>query len=475
MPSPLNILLLQAEDTGRHLGCYGDAYAHTPNIDRLAAEGCRYTNAFSHSPVCAPSRGGTVTGCYPWAVGIHHMRSKRLEPPRCFTHELVDGGHHVSWPTKLDFNFDPTPGWCTDNDEWWEKPPPDAPFFLYANFDTTHESSMFRELPDWHRHSPEDCPAELRHDPDQAPVPPYLPDTPELRWQLSRYYDALTVIDRQIGERLAWLERHGLAENTVVIFLSDHGRGLPREKRWCYEAGIHLPLIVRWPGRLKPGSVSDEMVGWVDIAPTILSLAGRPVPPHYQGQVFLGENRAAAREYIFAGRDRMDSLFDKVRVTRDRRHLYIRNDAAPLPWAQKQSYMEQLPAVPVMREMHARGELSGPSASFFGTRKPNEELYDCEADPDNLVNLAGDPAHTDTLERLRAALDTNLVRFGDLGEVDERSLIERGVIADSLTDYAERDDPRLPPEQQIGPMPPPMTLEEFRKIENGFERPPKAG
>ncbi|MGC9451618.1 MAG: sulfatase family protein [Oceanipulchritudo sp.] len=460
MTQPLNIMLLQCEDIGRHLGCYGDPYASTPNMDQLASEGARYTNAFSHAPVCAPSRGGMVIGCYPWTIGNHLMRCTLVNPPRMFTHELVDAGYHVSWPTKLDFNFEPTEGWCTDQEEWWSRKAPDMPFFVYRNFGLTHESRMFKEVPDWHgRDFP--CPEEARHDPEQAPVPPYLPDTPELRRQIAAYHDAMSAIDQQIGQCLQWLDENGHREDTIVILLADHGRGLPREKRWCYDAGLHLPLIIRWPGKIGPGSVTDELVAWVDIAPTILTLAGLPVPDHYQGQVFLGEDRAPEREYVFAGRDRMDEVFDKQRVARDRKFHYVRNDAHWLPWAQKQWYMEQQPVMPVMRKLNAEGKLQGDEAVFFQPGKPEEELFDAEQDPDMLHNLAGDPAYSDTLKRLRAALDEVIAKYSDLGETDERDLIRQGIVTDKLAEYKERcARDELPADQIIGPRPIPTTLEE---------------
>lgn len=459
---PLNFVFLQCEDIGRHLGCYGDDYAWTPNMDGLATEGTVFDQAISHAPVCAPSRGGMVTGCYPWSIGNHFMRCTRLNPPRNFTHELVDAGYHVSWPTKLDFNFDPTEGWCTNQEPWWQKPPPEEPFFVYRNFGISHESRMFKEVPSWHEHD-FPCPEEARHDPAKAPLPPYFPDTPELRRQVATYYDGVSAIDHQIGRCLRWIDDHDLRENTVVILLSDHGRGLPREKRWCYEAGIHLPLIVRWPGMLEAGSRNGELVAWVDVAPTVLSLAGVRIPEHYQGQVFLGEDKASTRAYAFAGRDRMDEVFDKVRVARDKQYLYIRNDAPGLPWAQKQRYMEQQPIMPVMRQMWAEGKLTGDEAAFFRDHKPEEELFDVEADPHCLRNLADDPAHVETLARLRSALEGHLVEVGDLGDTDERIHIAQGLVTDKMAEYAQRlPRDELPRDQIMGPRPIPMTLEEAK-------------
>jgi len=457
MQNKWNIVLLQGEDVGRHLGCYGDDYADTPNLDGLAAEGARFTHAFSHSPVCAPSRGGMVTGCYPWAIGNHGMRSKLIDPPRNFTHELRDAGYDVSWPTKLDFNFEPKPGWCDDQEPWHEKPPPREPFFVYENFGATHESRMFPEPPQYNQ--PRELDLSRIHDPEKVPVPSYWPDSAELRTQVAKYYDAFTAIDREIGQRLQWLDEHGLRENTVVIFLSDHGRGLPREKRWCYDAGLHLPLIIRWPGELEAGSVSEDLVGWVDIAPTLLALAGVARPDHYNGQVFLGPEKAPPREFVFAGRDRMDEVFDKVRVARSKRWHYIRNDAPGLPYAQNQWYMEQQPAVPVARQLHAEGKLEGPAALFFRERKPAEELYDAESDPEMVQNLAGNPDFEDILLTHRAALQKHLNEVGDLGETTEEDLVKQGLVENRIPEYAKRQS-KLPPEQVLGPDPIPMTLRE---------------
>lgn len=454
-----NIILLQGEDVGLHLGCYGDSNARTPNLDRLAAEGARFTNAFTHAPVCAPSRGGMVSGRYPYSLGNHHMRCTLTHPPRTFTQELRDAGYYVNWNTKLDFNFDPQEGWCDETSAWHEKPAPEQPFFLYENLSVTHESRMFPGTTDALDDPPTVAASLQPHDPARMTVPPHLVDCPEVRRQLAKYYNAFSVLDAEIGNRLHWLDAQGLRENTVVIFLSDHGRGLPREKRWCYDAGLHLPLIVRWPESIPPEMVCDELVGWVDIAPTLLSLAGVPVPAQYQGQVFLGDHTAVSRQYVFAGRDRMDEVFDRVRVARDKRWHYIRNYAPNLPWAQCQKYMEQQEVMGVMRELWRNGNLSGSAGTFFRETKPPEELYDVESDPDCIHNLADDPALTSVLERLRRALDQHLDVVGDLGAITEEELIERGILTNRLPEYRERRN-LCPPERIIGPRPFPMTLRE---------------
>ncbi len=461
-----NFILLIGEDAGRYAGCYGDPVARTPNLDRLAAEGCRYDNGFSTAPVCAPSRSTLVSGKHAWSIGSHHMRSTLTQPPRLFTHELRDAGYYVSWPTKLDFNFEPDADFREDADDWIDKlrhgELSDRPFFLYRNFGITHESTMWAEPQSFggarderekHLHTIAEA---HRCDPSTVRVPAYLPDTPEVRADIARFYDALTLMDGQVGQVLDALEASPYRDNTVVIYLTDHGRGLIREKRWCYDAGVHLSLLIRWPNGIEAGSVSDELVSWVDVGPTILSLAGVDVPGDYQGQVFLGPARAGERACVFFGRDRMDEAFDRTRGARDRRWHYIRNDFPQLPWMQRNRYMEIQLTTQVAREMNARGELADSAAQFFADRKPPEELYDAQADPDMVRNLIDEPACAEHAQRLRAALVENIERFGDMGEFSERQLIERGVVVNRLDDeYRSRIGP-LAEHLRIGPYPQPV-------------------
>ena len=470
LPRPRFVVLLVGEDTGLHLGCYGNAYATTPNLDRLASRGRRYTHAFTHSPVCAPSRSGLVTGRYPWAIGTHPMRSTLLDPPRLFTQELRDAGVHVAWPTKTDFNFEPPPGFADTTEDWLDtlaQAPPPAPAFLYRNFNVSHESGVWDRSPHGGR-TYADTLAELApaepHDPAHAPVPAYLPDTPETRTDVARYFDTLLLQDREIGRALDALDAAGVADETLVIYLTDHGRGLPREKRWCYDAGLHLPLIARWPGVIEPGTVDEQLVAWVDVAPTILSLMGVPVPASYDGQVFLGPDRAEPRRFAFAGRDRMDENFDHVRVARSKRHHYIRNGFPGLPYAAFQRYMEHEPTLQRMRELHAAGELRGDAALFMAERKAPEELYDAERDPGCLVNLADDPAHLPALEEHRRALDAFAASVPDLGLRDETDLVAEGLVADRLTDEYRPRAGTLPPGQRIGPVQAPMTRREAEAL-----------
>lgn len=439
-----NIVLLVAEDTGRHHGCYGDLLQLTPNIDRLAAEGCRFDAGISHSPVCSPSRAGLVTGQYPTKIRAHHHRSKLVSPPRLVTHELRDAGYFVCWPGKQDFNFDPRESF-RDCDRPWEadlregRVPRDRPLFLYANLGVTHESGMWpAEHPEWaDRPEAVQTDAELDSlgvevDPAAVPVPPYLPDTPEVRADIARYYHRLSVQDLMVKRVTDAIDAAGIRENTLVIYLADHGRGLPREKRWLYEAGIHVPLIVRWPEQIEAGSVRTDPVGWVDVPRTLLSVAGVEAPAEYDGQVFLGRQADALREYAFAARDRMDETQDTCRAAHDGRYLYIRNLQPDRPYAQRNKYMEYMPTMHALREGRAAGTLKGATGVFMTDSKPVDELYDTQADPHCVRNLAAEPSQAARVQRMRAAVEAWMRHTDDPGTRPEQDLIEAGVVEDVL-------------------------------------------
>ena len=439
--APPNILWIVADDHSPDLGSYGDSYAITPNLDRLATEGVRFTRAFATSPVSGPARSTLITGTYATTIGSHHMRSTAVPPTyvKAFPEWLRAAGYYTSNHDKTDYNFSPWlatdpdravheaplgPWDDSSRDAHWRNRKPDQPFFSVINLGTTHEG---------HVHFPDDqfpepmlsLTADQRHDPASAMLPPYYPDTPIARQSWSRYHDLVTVMDGQVGEILAELEADGLAEETVVFFYGDHGRGLPRAKRWAYDSGLQVPLIVRWPGRLEAGSVRDDLVSFLDFAPTLLSLARAPVPDHMQGRVFLGEDAKPPPARLFFTRDRVDEAYDRIRGVRDERYKYIRNFEPGLPYAQPIAYVDKLPMMREWRRLAAEGTLTGPPARFFAKTKPAEELYDTETDMHEVINLADEPAHADRLAIMRGALDSWIVETGDLGEVPEAELVAR--------------------------------------------------
>lgn len=424
-----NILWISLEDISPNLGCYGDAYAVTPNIDRLAAQGVRFSRAFSHAGVCAPTRSGIITGMHPTTIGTHYMRCKGVPPAhvKCFPEYLRAAGYYCTNDSKTDYNFDaPLTAWDDNRGgaHWRNRPEKDQPFFCVINLTTTHESQI--RLPEAQlAKRREAIPAEQRHDPAKAVVPPYYPDTPVVRRDIANYYDNLTFTDQRVGQILEQLEADGLANDTIVFFWGDHGWGMPRGKRWIYDSGIRVPLVVRWPGTIAPGSVRDDLVCFLDLAPTVLSLAGVKRPAHLQGQVFLGSERAAERQYIYAARDRMDETLDIIRAVRDKQFKYIRNYLPERTQSQDIAYMNEMPTMKEWRRLAAAGKLVFPQTTFFAKTKPVEELYDTEADPHEVHNLAAAPEHKATLERLRAAHEAWRLETADLGLVPEAELNER--------------------------------------------------
>lgn len=444
-PRP-NILWITAEDISPDLGCYGDRYAVTPNIDRFAAEGTRFDRAFAPAGVCAPARSSLITGMYPTSIGTHNMRCKGVPPAavRCFTETLRARGYYCSNRAKTDYQFDaPLTAWddCSRRAHWRGRAE-GQPFFSVINITTTHESqirSSARKLLDRLGAFGKN----KKHDPDGAVVPPYYPNTALARGDWARYADLITLMDREVGAIVKELDSDGLAEETIVWFFGDHGRGLPRAKRWIYDSGIHVPLIVRVPetyrqlayaddpAALAPGTAWGDLVSFVDFAPTTLSLAGGRVPGHMQGKAFLGGQKTAPRKYVFAARDRMDEAYDLIRAVRDKRFKYIRNFMPHITRGQDIEYMNQMPTMRTMRRLHAEGTLSGPALDYFRPEKPVEELYDTQADPHEIDNLAGRDEHEETLWRMRGALDEwmrNIVDVGLIPEPDLDEMIRPGAI-----------------------------------------------
>ncbi len=420
----LNILWISCEDTSPDLGCYGDEYATTPNLDRLAGQGCRYTRAFVPYPVCAPTRSAVITGMYPSTLGTMHMRTsmkgyEAVPPPavKCFTEYLRAAGYYCTNNSKTDYQFKPPfTAWDESSKKaHWRKRPEGAPFFSVINLTVSHESRCWPKKNE-----------KLVHDPAKAPVPPYYPDTPVVRQNIARYYDNVGKMDAQAGRILQDLTDDGLADSTVVFFWGDHGRGLPRHKRWCYDSGIHVPLIVRWPGMIKGASVCGDLISLIDLAPSVMSIAGVDIPTHMQGKAFLGPAKSVPREFIIAGRERMDlNSDDHIRCIRDKRYKYIRNFMPEKPYAQPIPYRDKMPIMQEWRRLDAAGQLKGPATLFMRKTKPPEEFYDTDSDPYEINNLIDSAQHQTIVADMRQKLDRWIRRTGDLGQITEDELIER--------------------------------------------------
>ncbi|HSQ54121.1 MAG TPA: sulfatase [Gemmata sp.] len=452
-----NIVFITCEDISPNLGCYGDTDAITPNLDRLASQGARFTRAFTHAPVCAPSRCGIITGQYPTTLGSHHMRSKLVKAPPLFTNYLKKAGYTICWPTaggggigKTDFNFDPPKGWADVTLDWTNEPEVlKPPFFAVYNITVTHESQARASHFQYAKNTARLKPGE-HHNPAKVRIPPYYPDTAPVRDCVATYHDNITAMDYIVGDVLKVLDDNKLAENTVVVFYGDHGAGLSRMKRWPYDSGLRVPFLVRWPGKIEPGTIRNDLVCFLDLAPTVLSLAGAKVPEYMVGRVILGENTALAPQYVFAARDRMDETYDRIRSVRSSRYRYIRNFNPELPYMQYINYMDEMPIMREWRRLAFEGKLNKTQMLFMAREKPREELYDLEDDPYEINNLVD--AESVLIQRIRKemsdALDKWMVDTKDLGEVSEKELIKRGIVKDVLaTEYDARVKlhPKTPP------------------------------
>ncbi|MDA0374004.1 MAG: sulfatase-like hydrolase/transferase [Planctomycetota bacterium] len=419
-----NVLWISSEDNGPDLGCYGSEVADTPNLDALAEAGVRYDRAWSNAPVCSAARTTIILGVHPQSIGAEHQRSRLPLPAPIvpFPRLLREAGYYCTNRQKTDYNLeDPGQVWDQSNGKaHWRGRDGEQPFFAVFNFTVSHESQV-RKRP----HTPV-------HDADSIPIPPQHPDAPEVRRDWAQYHDKITEMDAQAGRVLAQLEEDGLAENTIVLYWGDHGAGLPGFKRNAKNQGLHVPLLVRvpekWRGHARsgePGSADDRLVSFVDLAPTVLSLAGIAPPAWMHGRAFLGPHRADAPAFNFGHRGRMDERDDLVRTLTDGRFVYTRNFMPWLPLGQHVDYMFQTPTTRVWFERFGRGELDDVQAAFWEPR-PAEELYDLESDPHETKNLASDPAHAARLEAMRDALRTRLLSIGD------RSFIPEALLADRL-------------------------------------------
>lgn len=440
-----NILWISSEDNGPHLGTYGDAVATTPELDGLAARSLRFTRAWANAPVCAPSRTAIITGVLPTSTGGMHMRSDVPLPAsiRMFPQLLREAGYYTSNNSKEDYNH-PHTGVVWDESSpraHWRNRADGQPFFAVFNLTMTHESQI-RARP----HTPV-------HDPARVRVPAYHPDTPEVRQDWAQYHDKMSEMDRRAGELLREIEAAGLANDTIVVYWGDHGVGLPRGKRWLYAEGLRVPLIVHVPERFRalapdayaPGAASEQLVALMDLAPTMLSIAGLEVPSWMQGRAFMGPHRRPARSHVFAFRDRMDERYDLSRAVTDGRFLYIRNYMPHRAQGQYLAYMFETPTTQVWKARFDAGTLT-PAQAAFWQPKAAEELYELTADPDNVTNVAASEAHAATLDALRSALRTHLLTTRDLGFLPEADMRAR---SERLTPYDLGDDGRRYPLPRI--------------------------
>ncbi|MDA1052829.1 MAG: sulfatase-like hydrolase/transferase [Planctomycetota bacterium] len=440
-PARPNILWITSEDNGPHLGCYGDDYATTPNLDALAVRGMIYRTCWSNAPVCAPARTTIISGMYPTSLGAEHMRSMTRLPDafKMYPQYLREAGYYCTNNSKEDYNLE-KPGKVWDDSSGkahWKNRADGQPFFAIFNHTISHESKLRTR------------PHKAVHDPAKVRVPAYHPDTPEVRQDWAQYYDRLTEMDVLAGANLQEIAEAGLADDTIVFYYGDHGSGMPRSKRWPYNSGLHVPLIVYIPEKfqhLRPddyvaGGSTDRLVSFVDLAPTLLSLCGIEPPAHMQGHAFAGKFTAPRQDFVYGYRGRMDERYDMVRSVTDGRYVYIRNYMPHKIYGQYIDYMFQTPTTRIWKELFDAGQLNE-AQSHFWKAKPGEELYDLKNDPDEVHNLANSPEHQEIRQRMREAQQYLAVKIRDIGFLPEGEIHLRS--AGSTPYEMAHDDAQYP-------------------------------
>lgn len=440
LPEKPNILWLVAEDLSPIIPAYGDSTVSTPNIDRLAREGVKYTHFYSPSGVCAPSRAAIATGMYPTRIGAHHMRTgpwfrftikdraianysrtayEAMPPPEVhmMSTYLRKKGYYCANNPKEDYQFrSEMTAWDESSfDAHWRNRDPDQPFFAIFNLDHTHESMIWRKANDSLR-----VPADL-----DVPVPPYLPETETALKDIRRLYSSIKEMDDRVGELLDELEAAGELENTIIFWYTDHGGPLPRQKRTVYESGIHVPMIIRFPQKQLAGEVDDQLLSFIDLKPTVLSMVGIKPPEYVDGKAWMGKYRhETSRKYLFASADRFDNETDKIRAAFDHRYKLIRYYNTNQPYYLPVKYRETMPIMKELLRLKEEGKLSPEQAQWFRPTKDSIEFFDTTADPYELNNLADDPAYKEKINELRMVLDQWIREMDDKGMMSEEQYVD---------------------------------------------------
>jgi len=424
-----NIIWIVCEDISPFISSYGNTEIKTPNIDQLAKEGVKYNFVYTTAGVCAPSRSSIITGMYQTSIGTMHMRTigdPKYQPVpsysavipdyvKCFPEYLRAAGYYCSNNEKQDYQFIPPVTVWDENGSAasFRNRPKGKPFFSVFNLAITHESML------WLRKD------SFLVDPQKLTVPPIYPNTNTAKEAIARLFTNIELMDRQVGEIIQMLKKDGLYENTIIFFFSDHGGALPWMKREILERGTHIPLVIRFPGKKNAGTANNDLVSSVDFAPTILSLAGIPVPSYMQGQAFLGAQKVnIPRKYVFAGRDRMDTEYDRVRMVRNNRFRYLYNYMPEKKYYQDIEFRLSIPLMKEILQWRDEKKLNATQAAWFKT-KPVEELYDVQADPYELHNLVSDPLYASQLKELRAAFQEWTKTVGDMAATQESAMIKK--------------------------------------------------
>ena len=445
---PLNVVWISCEDMGPILGSYGNDIIKTPNLDKLASEGVRYTNAYSTVGVCAPSRFSIITGMYPARLGAHNMRTGdyhnyktpeevshrknigvidkegknipeyEVVPPthvKPFTEILRTNGYYCANNFKCDYQFNaPFTAWDeVSSTVSYRDAPKDKPFFYVWNTLLTHESRI------WERSN-----QPLTVNPEDIIIPSYFPDIPEVRNDIARKYSNIEAMDKKVGELMNQLEEDGVLDNTIIMFWSDHGGNLLRQKRAVGNSGLNVPLIIRYPNKMDAGKVDERIVSLMDLGPTVLSLLNIEPPQHYDGKAIAGSYEDIPREYAFGTADRFDESTDMQRSVLDGRYVYVKNFLPELPLIYRNKYRERITMNSKLIQMDSFNMLEGDAAYIFMKTKPVEEFYDLANDPYEVHNIIDNPKYSKRINDFRAALENWQKEINDLGFIAENKLVK---------------------------------------------------
>ena len=450
-----NILWFVVDDMSANFSCYGEKLIQTPAVDRLAAEGTKFTHAFVTAPVCSPCRSALITGMYQTTIGSHHHRSGRgemkihlpagVEPvPALFQKEgyftcigsglteAVQGKKKKAGLGKTDYNFEYN-GTIYNSHDWAGHG--EKPFFMQVQLSGGKlRGGTDASAQKLSRNAVQAFGKAVQ--PGDVTLPPYYPRDPVLLRDWAAYLDAVRFTDQHVGRVIARLEKEGLLENTVVIFMTDHGISHARGKQFLYNEGTHVPFVVRGPGIAK-GAVRDDLVMQIDMAALSLAAAGIPIPAKMQGHDILGKGYQP-REAIFAARDRCDETVERIRSVRTDKFLYIRNFHPQRPHLQPNAYKDGKSIVQTLRTLHAEGKLPAMSESLlFSPTRPAEELYDYKSDPFQLTNLAVNPGFKAQLESHRAKLDQWMAETQDKGPESE------AIYDSDMAEYLGKGNPEV--------------------------------
>ena len=446
---PPNIILLVSEDNSPFLGCYGDSIANTPNLDQFAKESIKYNNAFANAPVCAPSRSTIISGMYATSMGTQHMRSKNPSPQfmKFFPYYLKKAGYFTSNRVKKDYNtIDQDSVW--DVSDWWgwkdalKGRAKDQPFFIMYNTWMSHESKIHPDGDNYNyfmgtmnAHNVDSTLAkqwwnEAKFDTNSILLPSYHPPTTEMKKDWAKYYECIELMDREMGVVLNKIKEEGYWDNTFIFYFSDHGGVLARSKRYVFDSGLQVLFLLHVPKKYvnlmksDNGSESNKIISFVDLAPTLLSLAGIKIPKYMEGKSILFSQKETEHDYSFGFRGRMDERYDLVRTVRDKKYRYIRNYMPQRIYGGKIQYLWKAKSVGSWQRAYEEGKCNVVQSYFWQT-KPVEELYDITVNHENTNNLAGNNKYKDVLMRFRKVLNSHLLKTRDLGFVPEAEMIKR--------------------------------------------------